>query len=237
MRVMRKNVKFPQKGYLQMTLGNNWSTLKISVWVVEDDQTFRNAVAELIEQAEDLGDCKTFESCEEAIAAFEKEEAPDVVLMDISLGGMNGIEGLKRVKSISPGTEVLMLTVHEKNDTIFEAICAGASGYLVKSSPSTRIIEAIREVYDGGASINPQIARKVLEMFTRLNVPKENYGLTDREKDVLRLMVEGATMKQIADKLYLSYHTIDAHTKNIYLKLQVHTRSGAVAKVLKEHLI
>jgi DNA-binding NarL/FixJ family response regulator len=218
-------------------MASGYDGRKLSVWVVEDDRSFRNAVAELIDQAEDLANCNAFESCEQAIAAMEKEEAPDVILMDIGLPGMNGIEGLKRIKSVSPGTEVLMLTIHEKNDTIFEAICAGASGYLLKSSPSSKIIDAIRDVYDGGASINAQIARKVLDMFARLNVPKENYGLTAREKDILRHMVEGATMRQIADRLFLSYHTIDAHTKNIYLKLQVHTRSGAVAKVLKEHLI
>jgi DNA-binding NarL/FixJ family response regulator len=207
------------------------------VWIIEDDQSFRNAIGELLDQTDDLGDCRSFGSCEDAIAALTKEGAPDVVLMDIGLPGMNGIDGLRRIKAVSPGTEVLMLTIHEKNDTIFEAICAGASGYLLKSSSPSRIVDAIREVYDGGAPINAQIARKVLEMFARLNVPGENYGLTAREKDILRLMVEGATMKQIADKLFLSYHTIDAHTKNIYLKLQVHTRSGAVAKVLKEHLI
>jgi len=209
---------------------------RISVWIVEDDQSFRDAVAELIGQTEDMS-CMMFESSEKALTALEKEGAPDVVLMDISLPGMNGIEGMKRIKSVSPGTEVLMFTVHEKNDTIFEAICAGASGYLLKSSPSTKIVDAIREVYDGGASINAQIARKVLDMFARLNVRKEDYGLTAREKDILREMVEGQTMQQIADRLFLSYHTIDAHTKNIYLKLQVHTRSGAVAKVLKEHLV
>lgn len=213
---------------------NGW---KLTVWIVEDDKSFRSAVTGLLEETDDLSDVRAFGSCEEAVAALEKESAPDVVLMDIGLPGMNGIEGLRRIKAASPGTEVLILTIHEKNDTIFEAICAGASGYLLKSSPSTTITEAIREVYNGGASINAQIARKVLEMFARLNVPKENYGLTAREKDILRLMVEGATMRQIADKLFLSYHTIDAHTKNIYLKLQVHTRSGAVAKVLKEHLI
>jgi DNA-binding NarL/FixJ family response regulator len=209
---------------------------RISVWIVEDDPSFRSAAEELITQTGDMK-CKSFASGETAIAALEHEDAPDVVLLDISLPGMNGIEGLKRIKSTSPGTDVLMFTIHEKNDTIFEAICSGASGYLLKSSPSMKIVDAIREVYDGGASINPQIARKILNMFSRLNVPKEDYGLTVREKDILRQMVEGHTMQQIADKFFLSYHTVEAHTKNIYLKLQVHTRSGAVSKVLKEHLV
>jgi DNA-binding NarL/FixJ family response regulator len=150
---------------------------------------------------------------------------------------MNGIDALKLMKSTSPGTDVIMLTIHEKNDLIFDAICAGASGYLTKGATGDEIVKAIRDVFDGGAPMNAQIARKVLRMFADLNVPQHDYGLTQREKEILSLMVDGHSMKQVADRLNVSYYTVDTHQKNIYLKLQVHTRSGAVAKVLKEHII
>ena len=210
---------------------------QIEVWLIEDDELYRNTISSLLNQSSGMRCERAFSSCEEALKLLEKEYAPVVVLMDIGLPGMDGIEGVKRIKSISPATDILMLTVFEEEEKIFKAICAGANGYLVKSSPGDEIVHAIQEVLDGGAPMNAQIARKVLDMFSGLAAPKNEYGLTEREKDILRLMTDGLTKKLIADKLFVSYHTIDTHFKNIYVKLQVHTRSGAVAKVLKEHLI
>jgi len=210
---------------------------EISLWIIEDDGLFRNTILNLLNQTEGMRCEHAFPNCEEVLKLLEKEYAPEVVLMDIGLPGMDGIEGVKRIKSISPATDILMLTIHEEDEKVFRAICAGANGYLLKSSTSAEVIEAIKEVLRGGAPMNAQIARKVLDMFTNLAAPKHDYGLSDREKEILGLMTEGLTKKVIADKLFVSYFTIDTHLKNIYVKLHVHTGRGAVAKVLKEHLL
>src|SRR5690606_23869215 len=137
----------------------------------------------------------------------------------------------------SPETRIVMLTVHEDNDRIFEALCAGASGYLLKPSSAAQIVEAVQAARAGGATINPQIASKVLDMFTRLAVPPADYGLTEREREVLHHLVDGCTKRRLAERLFLSPHTVDMHIRNIYAKLHVHSRSGAIAKALKERLV
>ena len=162
---------------------------------------------------------------------------PDVILMDIGLPGMSGIEGIHRVKAIAPSIQVVMLTVFEDTDNIIRAIGAGASGYLHKGSSLEDIVGSLKSILNGGAPINPQIARKVLDMFARVAAPPTDYGLTSREKEVLFLLVDGMAKKQIAEKLFVSFNTVDKHVRNIYDKLQVQTRSGMVAKVLKEHLL
>jgi DNA-binding NarL/FixJ family response regulator len=210
---------------------------EVSLWIIEDDELFRNTVVNLLDQTQGMRCEHGFANCEDALKLLEKEYAPEVVLMDIGLPGIDGIEGLKRIKSISPATDIIMLTIHTEDEKVFRAICAGANGYLLKSSTGEEIIAAVREVLGGGAPMNAQIARKVLDMFTAIAAPKSDYGLTDREKEILRLMTDGLTKKVIADKLFVSYFTIDTHLKNIYVKLHVHTGRGAVAKVLKEHLL
>lgn len=209
----------------------------VSVGIVEDDLLFRTTVAKLLEAEADTTCSLSVESCEEAIAAMEQSTTPQVMLMDISLPGMSGIEGIRRVKALSPTTEIVMLTVHEDNDLIFEAICAGATGYLLKPSSRERIVGAVLAARSGGAPINPHIAGKVLEMFSQLAVPRGDYGLTNREQEVLQHLVGQETKKEIAEALYLSHHTIDMHIRNIYAKLQVHSRSGAVAKAVQERLV
>jgi DNA-binding NarL/FixJ family response regulator len=149
---------------------------------------------------------------------------------------MGGLEGIRLIKSISPSTHVIMLTVFDDQEKIFKAICAGASGYLLKTSPEEKIAVSIREVMNGGAAMTPSIAQKVIEMFANLAAPKGDYGLTSREREILNLAVQGLIKKEIADRLDLSFHTVDAHLRNIYTKLQVNTRAGAVSKALKEHL-
>ena len=209
----------------------------ITLWVVEDDDLFRNSLADLLNGTEGMRCEHALRSCEETFKLLEKEYAPEVVLMDIGLPGVSGIEGVKRIKAVSPATDLIMLTIHEEDQNVFNAICAGASGYLLKSSPSGEIIRAINEVLAGGAPMNAQIARKVLTMFAGIAAPKAEYGLTDREKEILKLTTDGLTKKAIAERLFLSYFTIDTHLKNIYTKLQVHSRGGAVAKALKENLL
>ena len=169
--------------------------------------------------------------------ALDDGAVPEIILLDIGLPGMSGIEGIAPIHARSPSTQVLMLTVHKDSDNVFEALCAGASGYLLKPASPARIVEAIEDVRRGGAPMSPQIARKVLDMFTHLAVRPKDYGLSQREREVLHLLVDGLTQKRIAERLFLSEHTINTHIRNIYAKLHVHSRSGAVAKALRERLI
>lgn len=210
---------------------------RIEVWLIEDNRTFRDTIARVLAQADDLKGPRQFSSAEEAIAALQHGPLPDTVLLDVELPGIDGIEAVGKIKAISPASHVIMLTVFDDHDKILRAICAGASGYLLKTSPQVKIIESIREVRAGGASMTPRIARSVLDMFSRMLVPKhQDYGLTTREREILELMTQDLLKKEIADRLSLSYHTVDTHLRNIYSKLHVNSRSGAVAKALKEKL-
>jgi DNA-binding NarL/FixJ family response regulator len=179
----------------------------------------------------------TFSNCEDAIEALDESFSPEILLLDIGLPGMSGIEGIKVFKRICPGLHIIIITVYDDDKNIFEALCAGASGYLLKSSTNEKIINSINEVLNGGASMNAQIARKALDIFLTSAVPKNNYGITNREKDILGLIVEGLPKKQIAERLFISYFTVDTHIKNIYAKLHVQSSTGAVVKALKERLI
>lgn len=210
---------------------------EMELWVVEDDALYRKTIAALLHEVQGMRCDHTFSRCEDALKALDTEPAPDVILMDVGLPGMNGIDGTMKVREISPTTRVIILTIHEDDEKIFDALCAGASGYLLKSSPPEEIIKAMQEVVQGGAPINAQIARRMLAMFTHLAGPRNPSPLTQREREILKLMVEGLTKRQIAGEIILSYHTIDTHIKNIYAKLHVHTRSGAVAKALNERLL
>lgn len=209
----------------------------ITLWVIEDNDTYRDTIVALLDRTEGMRCSHSFQSCEKALETLEDEFAPEVVLMDIGLPGMSGIEGLRRFKGISPATQLIMLTVFDDEKKIFDAICAGASGYLLKSAQPQEIIGAVRQVLGGGAPMDARIARKVLDMFSHLSVPMGEYGLTGREKEILRLIVDGLTAKGIAEKLFLSFRTVDTHVKNIYTKLHVHSRSGAVAKAFRERLL
>ena len=150
---------------------------------------------------------------------------------------MSGIEGIKKLKAITPSSFIIIITVFDDDYNVFNAICNGASGYLLKSAPSEKIIEGIQEVLHGGAPMNSQIARKVMEMLSHHSVQKGDYGLTIREKEILQLLVDGKTKKQISQLLFISYFTVDTHLKNIYNKLQVHSKGGALSKVYKEDLL
>jgi len=208
----------------------------ITVWLVEDNHTFRNTVARVLNQVPQFECSRQFPDSEAALAALEAGEVANVILLDVELPGLNGIEAVRRIKSISPATRVVMLTVFDDHDKIFRAICAGASGYLLKTSTAEKIVESIQEVEAGGAAMTPRVAQSVLDMFTRLSAPRQDYGLTERERDILDLMTQGLIKKEIAERLTLSYHTVDTHLRNIYSKLHVHTRTGAVSKALKERL-
>ena len=220
-----------------MNTNSSTDDQSITLWVVEDNDAYRDTIAALVDSTEGMHCIHAFQSCEKALKALEDDFAPEIILMDIGLPGISGIEGLRRIKAISPSTGLIMLTVIDDEKQIFEAICSGASGYLLKSAPPHEIIGAVRQVLGGGAPMDARIARKVLDMFSRLSVPMGEYGLTGREKEILRLMVDGFTAKGIAERLFLSLRTIDTHVKNIYMKLHVHSRSAAVAKAFRERLL
>jgi DNA-binding NarL/FixJ family response regulator len=210
----------------------------IAVWLIEDNTTFRRTVKRVIEEAEDISCPHSFSNCEEAIASLRLEEAPDVILLDVGLPGMSGIEGIPEFKKLSAKTHVIILTAFDDQEKVFKSICAGASGYLLKTSPVEEITTGISDVMRGSAPMNGRIAKMVLTMFSKISPPpSEDYGLTKREGDILTLMVEGLLKKEIADRLNISFHTVDSHLRNIYMKLRVNTQTGAVAKALREGLV
>jgi len=209
----------------------------LDVWVIEDNDELRATLVEVIDSDAEMMCSLSFVRCEEALAALQNESPPQVMLMDIGLPGMSGIEGVRRIRAISPATQILMLTIYEDDANVFESLCAGAAGYLLKSGSTDKIIAAIKEVRAGGAPMNAQIAKKVLAMFTKIVSPHADYALTEREKEILNLLVSGKSQKQLAEKIFISPLTIATHMKNIYAKLHVHSRSEAVAKALKERLL
>jgi DNA-binding NarL/FixJ family response regulator len=206
------------------------------VWLVEDNHTFRNTIARVLSEVDGIECTQRFSNAEDALDALIGGGVPDVILLDVQLPDLNGIEAVQKIKSISPATRVVILTAFNDHEKVFKAICAGASGYLLKTSPVERIVESIHEAISGGAPMTPQVASSVLQMFARMAKPKQDYGLTSREQQILQMMTEGLIKKEIADKLSLSYHTVDTHLRNIYTKLHVHNSTGAVAKALKERL-
>ncbi|MCX6895763.1 MAG: response regulator transcription factor [Verrucomicrobia bacterium] len=177
-----------------------------------------------------------FPNAEDALDALQGGGVPDVILLDVELPGQNGIEAVRKIKSICPSTRVVMLTAFDDHEKVFKAVCAGASGYLLKTAAVEHIVESIHEVLDGGAPMSPRVAKSVLEMFNKLVKPKQDYGLTAREQEILELMTRGLAKKEIADRLAVSYHTVDTHMRNIYTKLHVHSFTGAVARAITERL-
>ena len=210
----------------------------INVVVVEDNDTIREGLEILIDGTAGYTCAASFSVCEMMLVQLEKLN-PDVLLMDIGLPGMNGIEGIKRAKEILPDLTILVLTVYEENDLIFDALCAGACGYLVKKTPPSKLLEAIQEAYHGGAPMSSHIARKVIDLFQQNKQPQTSskYVLTPREKEILSGLVEGNSFKVIADSLLISIETVRFHFRNIYKKLHVHSQSEAVVKAIKEKLI
>ena len=210
---------------------------KIQVMIIEDDDNYRESIQSLISESGKM-DCKyAVESCEEALEILEKDYVAEVILLDIKLPGISGIEGIGKIKAISPSTHIIILTVFDDDDKIFNAICLGASGYLLKSASIQKIEEAVENVLQGGAVMTPSIAAKVLQMFGQYSQPKQDYGLTQREKEILQLLIDGMSKKYIAEHLYISLYTVDTHLKNIYAKLHVHSQMDMITKTFKEHLL
>jgi DNA-binding NarL/FixJ family response regulator len=211
----------------------------IKVVVVEDNKNIREGLKILIDGTENYSCPAVFADCESMIKNIKKIN-PHVLLMDIGLPGINGIEGIKQVKSFLPELAILVLTVYEENDLVFDALCAGACGYLVKKTPPSKLLEAIKEAYDGGAPMSSHIARKVITFFQQQKKTggkdSQSYQLTSREKSILGYLVEGYSAKAISDESSISIETVRFHFRNIYRKLHVHSQAEAVVKAIKENL-
>lgn len=205
---------------------------RIKVAIVEDDPEIRMNLSLIINRADDLICEHSFESAELFLKAVG-EVAPDVVLMDIQLPKMNGIEAVRELKARHRHVEVLMLTVHQNDKLVFDSLCAGASGYLVKNTPPAKIVDAIQEALRGGAPMSSQVARMVVHSFRQ---ERDNL-LTQRERDVLEQLCEGKSYRSIGDTLFISQDTVRSHIKSIYKKLEVNSKSEAVAKALRTRII
>lgn len=213
-------------------------TEPIHVWLIEDHKTYGERLAKALNRVEGLSCSQRFTACEDAFAALITEPAPQVLLLDVGLPGMNGIDGIARLRQLAPQTAIVILTVFEEDDKIFRAICAGAAGYLLKTSSTEDIAAAIRSAAAGGSPINPTIARRVLEMFSKANnASQKDYGLTPRELDILKLLVTGSTIKDAAAQLGIGYYTADEYIRSVYGKLQVRSRGSAIAKAVKEGIV
>ena len=208
-----------------------------TLWIVEDHASFRRTLVRLLSTETDLQCPRDFDSCEKLLTALSGSTAPELILLDVGLPGMSGLDGIRLIKERAPKTLIVILTVFEDDDKVFQAICAGAAGYLLKTGSGADITQAVRDALAGGSPMNPRIARRVLEMFSKLAPKQNDYGLSDREKEILQLMTTGLIKKEIADRLSLSVHTVDTYLRRIYEKLAVNTRTGAVAKALKEGLV
>ena len=211
----------------------------INVAIVEDNDTIREGLSALVNGTTGYKSVGAYRDCESFLVKLETLNV-NVVLMDIALPGMNGIEGVKEAKKLKPDIDILMLTIYEDSEKVFDALCAGACGYLVKKTPPSKLLDAIKDVYEGGSPMSSQIARQVITAFKESKDVKDespDYKLSPREKEVITLLASGNNYQQIADQLFISVDTVRHHIKNIYKKLHVHTQSEAVAKAIRKKII
>ncbi|MBS1659065.1 MAG: response regulator transcription factor [Chitinophagales bacterium] len=210
----------------------------IKVALFEDNKHLRESLSILISGTPGFQLTGAYPDCDELLYQLNKE-LPDVVLMDIEMPGMRGTEAVKLIKKDFPEVQVLMQTVFQDDENIFQSICAGASGYILKTTSPAQYLEAIRDVHQGGSPMSPFIARRVVSLFAQnVSVPSlHNYQLTPKEKEVLSLMVQGKSIKMIADASDISYETVRTHVKNIYSKLHVNCNTEAVSKAMREKIV
>ncbi|MFZ2905672.1 MAG: response regulator transcription factor [Cyclobacteriaceae bacterium] len=205
---------------------------KKRVVIVEDDQEIRNSFSLIVNSSQRFTVVGAYGNCEEAISSLQRDK-PEIVLMDIELPGMNGIKGTQIIKEKSPNSEIIMVTVYEDSELVFDALKAGASGYITKSANYMELLSALEEIVKGGAPMSSRIARMVIDNY-HIN---PNSPLTKRETTILQLISEGKTYTQISEELFISKETAKTHIKNIYSKLQVNSKSEALAKANEEKLI
>lgn len=206
----------------------------IRIAIVEDNKTIRDGLTVLLNATDGLKCIASYRNCESMLENI-REDKPDLMLMDIGLPGMSGIDGIKKVKEIIPDMVILVLSVYEDDENIFDAICAGACGYLIKKTPPARLIEAIQEAHQGGSPMSSHIARRVISFFhDNVRIKDENdVNLSERERQILSNLAKGNSYKMIADSIFISIDTVRYHIRNIYKKLHVHSQSEAVAKALR----
>jgi DNA-binding NarL/FixJ family response regulator len=212
--------------------------MNIRVAIFEDNNSLRNGLYQLIDGSSDFECVGAYPDCSAILKHIETIK-PDVVLMDIQMPGISGIEGVQIVKDKYPDIKILMQTIFEETEKIFQSICAGASGYILKNTPPSRILEAIRETYEGGAPMSPSIATKVLKIVQNPSsaVQKISFNLSEREKEILTCLVKGMSYKLIAGSCFISIDTVRGHIRNIYEKLHVHSKSEAVVKAIKGKIV
>ena len=204
----------------------------ITISIVDDEKDLRKSIMTFVNGSAGFKCISAYGSAEAALEGLPADK-PEVVLMDINLGGMSGIECVEKLKEANPDIQVLMLTVYEDTDKIFQALAAGASGYLLKRSSPTKLLQAIREVHGGGSPMSSSIARKVVASFQKNGAPSgETQHLSEREQSILECLSKGLTYQQTADQLTISIGTLRTHIRRIYEKLHVHARTAAVAKYL-----
>lgn len=209
----------------------------IRVVIVEDQRELRDGLAMLINGTPGFRCQGSFRTMEDALRAITRE-LPDLLLTDIGLPGMSGTQGIGILKERYPDLPMIALTVYDDDDEIFGALCAGALGYLLKNTPPARLLECLKEVVSGGAPMSPEVARRVVRLFKDVRPPaRATYHLTPQETQLLKLLVEGHNYKTAAAELALSVHTVSFHMRNIYSKLQVHSKSEAVAKALRDRIV
>jgi DNA-binding NarL/FixJ family response regulator len=209
----------------------------IKALIIEDQRELREGLQTLVNFTDGFKCIGAFRTAEEGIARA-RNEMPDVVLTDIGLPGIDGIEGTRQFKEMNPNLTILVLSVYEDDERIFDALCAGACGYLLKRTPPTKLLENIREAVTGGAPMSPEVARRVITLFRDFRPPERvDYDLTPHETRILKLLVDGYNFTTAAKKLGVSYNTVKFHMTNIYDKLQVHSKTDAVAKALKNRLL
>jgi DNA-binding NarL/FixJ family response regulator len=209
----------------------------IKIIVVEDQKDLREGLATLINFTAGFNCLGAFRSMEEALSRI-KFDLPDIVLSDIGLPGMSGIEGIRIIKEQFPDLITLVLSVYDDDERIFDALCAGASGYLLKHTEPAELLKSIREAVTGGAPMSPEVASRVIRLFREVRPPERvDYDLTPHETRLLKLLVEGHNYVTAAEQLNISYNTIKFHVRNIYDKLQVHSKSEAVAIAMRDRLV
>jgi DNA-binding NarL/FixJ family response regulator len=209
----------------------------IDVAIIEDQEDIREGLAVLIGSTPGFRCVGAYRSMEEALPGIARRP-PAVALLDIGLPGMSGLDGIRPIRERQPTIQILMLTVYDDDDRIFNALCAGATGYLLKKTPPGRLIENVRDAMNGGSPMSPEVARKVVTLFRTFRPrPDADYDLTGHETRLLRMLVDGHNYKTAAEELGVSVNTVAFHMKRVYEKLQVHSKSEAVSKALREGLI
>ena len=208
----------------------------MKIIIYEDDDKLRQSLSLLIDGTAGYTVVGAFPNCKN-VEAEVAGLRPDILLMDIDMPEVGGIEGVKRIKSIYPDTKILMHTVFDDNDKLFACLQAGADGYLLKKTTPMRLLEALQDIYTGGAPMSPGIARRVLATFHRLQPAADQYGLTKREQEILVLLTEGYTYKAISAECYISMDTVSTHLRHIYQKLHVNCATEAVAKAIRERIV